>query len=151
MALIMFLSIKIIRDRIFEVFTKAHAGLTVLFIAATIVHVELDTLRNSAIAICIVNAFWDFTAPLAANLAVKQELVSVHAPAIDAATPGSGVYMNEIDPWYQGDWKETMYGANYDRLLDIKRRYDPDSVFYGHFAVGSDEYAVDGAGRLCKA
>lgn len=106
---------------------------------------------RDAIAICIVNAFWDFTAPLEDNLAVKEELVSVHAPAIDAATPGSGVYLNEVDPWYQGDWKDTMYGVNYDRLLDIKHKYDPDYLLYGHFAVGGDEFVIDDGGRLCRA
>lgn len=106
---------------------------------------------RDAIAICIVNAYWDFTVPLEDNLAVKEELVSVHVPAIDAATPGSGVYLNEVDPWYEGDWKDAMYGANYDRLLDIKHKYDPDYLLYGHFAVGGDEFVIDGAGRLCRA
>jgi hypothetical protein len=106
---------------------------------------------RDAIGLCIVNAFWDFTAPLEDNLAVKKELVSVHAPAIEAATPGSGVYLNEIDPWYQGDWKEMMYGTNYGRLLDIKHKHDPHHLLYGHFAVGGDEFTFDGDGRLCRA
>ncbi|CAJ2509810.1 Uu.00g057100.m01.CDS01 [Anthostomella pinea] len=51
-------------------------------------------------------AFWDYEATLEENLAVKEKLVSVHTPAIEAATPGSGVYLNEVDPWYRGDWKQ---------------------------------------------
>lgn len=105
---------------------------------------------RDAIASCSLTAFWDFDAALEVNLAVKETLVSVYTPAIEAATPGSGVYLNEIDPWYEGDWKQEMYGVNYHRLLDIKHKYDPDSLFYGHFAVGSDEFTVDGSGRLCK-
>ncbi|KAM7192627.1 hypothetical protein V8F33_008238 [Rhypophila sp. PSN 637] len=80
----------------------------------------------------------------------NHELMHVHTPAIEAATPNSGAYLNEMYPEYQGDWKQEMYGVNYDRLLQIKHKYDPDYLFYGHFAVGSDEYTIDGAGRLCR-
>ena len=100
---------------------------------------------------CIMNGFWDWTAPFSQNVALKETMVNEYAPAIDAATPSSGVYLNEIDPLYKGDFKLEMYGSNYDRLLDIKHKHDPDHLFYGHFAVGSDEFTVDGSGRLCYA
>lgn len=106
---------------------------------------------RDTIAICNVNAFWDYTARLDQNIAVKEELVAVHAPAIEAATPGAGVYLNEMDPLYKGDWKQNMYGANYPRLLQIKHKYDPHYLLYGHFAVGGDEFTTDGSGRLCRA
>ena len=104
---------------------------------------------RDSIAMCIMNGFWNWTAPFSENVALKETMVNVYAPAIDAATPGSGVYLNEIDPLYKGDFKSQMYGSNYDRLLDIKHKHDPDYLFYGHFAVGSDEFTVDGSGRLC--
>ncbi|KAJ5113436.1 FAD-dependent isoamyl alcohol oxidase [Penicillium angulare] len=104
---------------------------------------------RDAQAVCIANGFWDFEAPTANNVAVKEELVDFHAPAMDAATPGSGVYMNEVDPLYKGDWKEAMYGVNYDRLLAIKNKYDPDHMLFGHMSVGSDEFRFDERGRLC--
>ncbi|KAI1073515.1 putative FAD-dependent isoamyl alcohol oxidase [Whalleya microplaca] len=105
---------------------------------------------RDAIALCNINAFWDFEAPLEQNLAIKEKLVSVYTPIVEEATPGSGVYLNEIDPWYKGDWKQEMYGANYPRLLSIKHVYDPDYLLYGHFAVGSDEFSIDESGRLCR-
>ncbi|KAI0469091.1 putative FAD-dependent isoamyl alcohol oxidase [Xylaria cf. heliscus] len=104
---------------------------------------------RDAIAACSLTAFWDYEAALEENLAVKETLVSTYAPPIEAVTPGSGVYLNEVDPWYKGDWKQEMYGENYDRLLDIKHKYDPNLLLYGHFAVGSDEFTIDGDGRLC--
>ncbi|ORY71963.1 putative FAD-dependent isoamyl alcohol oxidase [Pseudomassariella vexata] len=106
---------------------------------------------RDTVAICIPNGFWNYTAPLAENIALKERLVTVHVPAIEAATPGSGVYLNEMDPLYQGDWKANMYAGNYDRLLSIKHQYDPDYLFYGRFAVGGDEFTIDGSGRLCRA
>ena len=104
---------------------------------------------RDSIALCIMNTFWNWTEPLSENLEVKNRMVGVYAPAMDAATPGSGVYLNEIDPLYQGDFKQTMYGENYPRLLDIKHKHDPDHLFYGHHAVGCDEFTTDGRGRLC--
>ncbi|KAI1135881.1 putative FAD-dependent isoamyl alcohol oxidase [Hypoxylon sp. FL0543] len=105
---------------------------------------------RDAIAACSTTALWDYGAPLEKNLAVKEALVSVYTPAIEAATPGSGFYLNEVDPWYKGDWKQEMYGANYNRLLEIKHQYDPDFLLYGHFAVGGDEFTIDESGRLCR-
>lgn len=50
-----------------------------------------------------------------------------------------------LDP----DWKNNYYGVNYDRLLQIKNRYDPEHQFYALTAVGSDYWEVQADGRLC--
>lgn len=105
---------------------------------------------RDAIAYCNPNRPWDWTDP-AGSLAAKERLVSEYFPAMEAATPGSGVYLNEMDPLYQGDWKETMYGINYERLLKIKHKHDPHHLMYAHFAVGADEFTIDNMGRLCRA
>lgn len=104
---------------------------------------------RDAIAYCNPQSSWDWTDPLG-SIVAKNTLASQHFPAMEAATPGSGVYLNEIDPLYQGDWKETMYGVNYDRLLRIKRANDPYGLMYAHFAVGADEFTFDRNGRLCS-
>jgi hypothetical protein len=104
---------------------------------------------REAQAVCIANGFWDFEAPIEHNVALKQELADIHAPAMDEATPGSGVYINEVDPLYKGDWKQAAFGVNYDRLLRIKNKYDPDRLLFGHMSVGSDAFKYDGSGRLC--
>ncbi|KAM6485366.1 putative FAD-dependent isoamyl alcohol oxidase [Trichoderma sp. SZMC 28011] len=100
--------------------------------------------------ICNVLHQWDFTAPLDTNLSFKRRLVSEVQPAVEAVTPGTGVYLNEMDPWYEGDFKTEMYGVNYDKLLSIKHKYDPDSLLWGLFAVGGDESTLDANGRLCR-
>ncbi|KAI0469864.1 hypothetical protein GGR56DRAFT_668381 [Xylariaceae sp. FL0804] len=48
-------------------------------------------------------------------------------------------------------WKQVFCGSHYDRLLDIKDKYDPNSLFYGLTSVGSDRWEVRKDGRLCKA
>ncbi|KAL9030702.1 MAG: hypothetical protein Q9196_001200 [Gyalolechia fulgens] len=105
---------------------------------------------RDAIAYCNPNHPWDWEDP-SANIVAKEKLVNDYFPALEAATPRSGVYLNEMDPLYQGDWKGTMYGANYDRLLQIKHAHDPYQLMYAHFAVGADEFTFDQSGRLCRA
>ncbi|KAJ8124224.1 hypothetical protein ONZ43_g10 [Nemania bipapillata] len=89
-------------------------------------------------------------ANLGAVSALRKMLVRNIFPALEAATPG-GANLNELDPTYGGDWKAAFYGSNYDRLLSIKHANDPHRLMYGLFAVGSDEFTIDGAGRLCEA
>ena len=42
-------------------------------------------------------------------------------------------YQNYIDPELT-DWRHAYYGSNWKRLVDVKRRYDPDEFF--HFRQG---------------
>ncbi|MHB1928646.1 MAG: BBE domain-containing protein, partial [Acidimicrobiales bacterium] len=53
------------------------------------------------------------------------------------ATPGSGAYLNEAD-YFEPDWQRSFWGPNYRRLLSIKHKYDPTSLFQVHHGVGSD-------------
>ena len=59
------------------------------------------------------------------------------APLLGQATPGGGTYMNEAD-YFEPDWQQSFYGVHYDRLLAIKRRYDPTNLFKVHHGVGSE-------------
>lgn len=52
------------------------------------------------------------------------------------ATPGAGTYSNEAD-YFEPEWQQAFWGTNYDRLLEIKRKVDPDNVFRVHHGVGS--------------
>lgn len=54
-----------------------------------------------------------------------------------AATPGAGSYLNETD-YFEPDWQHAFWGDHYDRLLAIKRKYDPRNVFTCHHCVGSE-------------
>jgi FAD/FMN-containing dehydrogenase len=110
----------------------------------------LPAWRNTSVA-CNVNGHWNYTAPLATNINTKRRLTEVHMPAIEAASPGGGVYLNEMDPFYRNpDWKGQLFGENYEGLLQVKDKYDPQRVLWGNFSVASDEKVLDGSGRLCK-
>lgn len=43
-------------------------------------------------------------------------------------SPGGGAYFNEAH-YGEPDWQETFFGKNYNRLLEIKKQYDPTHLF----------------------
>jgi FAD/FMN-containing dehydrogenase len=61
--------------------------------------------------------------------------------------PNAGSYLSEGD-FFDRNWKKNYWGPNFDRLAAIKRRYDPDGLFFTHHGVGSDEWSPDGFTRL---
>ena len=73
--------------------------------------------------------------------------VAAAMKVIRDATPGAGSYVNETD-YFEPNWQKAFWGTNYDRLLQIKRKYDPDGLFYCHHCVGSENWSADGR---CKA
>lgn len=65
------------------------------------------------------------------------ERVAAAMAPIRRVTPDSGSYVNESD-YFEPDWQTSFWGPHYERLLAVKRRYDPNNVFRIHHAVGSD-------------
>jgi hypothetical protein len=72
-----------------------------------------------------------------------------------------GAYANEADPT-EPNWQDTFYGKHYPRLLSLKKRWDPNGVFWYKNGVGSElweprgTYGIEnGVGQnpiqLCKA
>jgi FAD/FMN-containing dehydrogenase len=77
-----------------------------------------------------------------------------HAAAIAAAgdelrkvVPDAGSYVSESD-FFERNWQAAFWGANYPRLREVKRTYDPDGLFFVHHGVGSEEWNADGFTRL---
>ncbi|KAE8154966.1 putative isoamyl alcohol oxidase [Aspergillus avenaceus] len=65
--------------------------------------------------------------------------------------PNSGAYMNEANP-YTSNFKQDFYGSNYERLVQIKAKYDPSESLFVLSGVGSDQWNYDlDSGRLCRA
>jgi len=54
---------------------------------------------------------------------------------LKALSPGGGAYFNEAH-YGEPSWEETFFGANYDRLLEIKNKYDPTHIFDCFKCVG---------------
>jgi len=73
--------------------------------------------------------------------------------AIDSAmaallrvAPNAGAYVSESD-YFQRDWQHAFWGSNYPRLAAVKRRYDPDGLFFVHHGVGTEAWGADGFTR----
>ncbi|KAG6369004.1 hypothetical protein INS49_003223 [Diaporthe citri] len=103
-----------------------------------------DTLFSATIGTTIDYLNWDTT------LAAKQTITDDLLPRLEALTPGGGAYLNEGDV-NQPEFQSTFFGDHYDRLLQIKREYDPCGIFYAETAVGSESWVQDINGRLCRA
>jgi hypothetical protein len=67
--------------------------------------------------------------------------------ALRACAPGAGAYVKEFD-YFQPDWQRAFWGGNYPRLARIKRRYDPQGLFFVHHGVGSEAWSADGFSRV---
>jgi FAD/FMN-containing dehydrogenase len=61
--------------------------------------------------------------------------------------PEPGSYLSESD-YFDPRWERSFWGANYERLAAVKKRYDPDGVFFTHHGIGSEEWSADGFTRL---
>lgn len=84
-----------------------------------------------------------------AELQTLQATANGYMEQFRALTPGGGNYVNEASYNY-AYWKTDYYGANYNRLLSIKQKYDPDNMLWGSVNVGNDLLTVAADGRLCK-
>jgi FAD/FMN-containing dehydrogenase len=61
--------------------------------------------------------------------------------------PAAGCYFAESD-FFERDWQRAYWGANYQRLAEIKRKYDPAGLFFVHHGVGSEDWSADGFKRV---
>lgn len=86
---------------------------------------------------------------LTANNVARETVTNVLVPALAELTPNGAAYLNEADV-NQREWQETFYGPNYEKLLSVKRKYDPDGVLWAKTAVGSEGWDIQGDGRLCE-
>ena len=59
--------------------------------------------------------------------------------------PGS--YVSESD-FFDPQWRRSFWGSNYPKLAAVKKKYDPDGLFFVHHGVGSEEWSADGFTRL---
>lgn len=98
----------------------------------------------------VVTTPWNFTAPWESLVANADKMTNEFIPLLQEVSPGSGTYINEAD-FRDPQWKVNYYGGVYDRLLEVKNKYDPYHMFYALTAVGSDYWEPQPDGRLCKA
>ena len=84
---------------------------------------------------------------------IDQEAAHKDARAIDRATqelrrvaPEPGSYLSESN-YFNANWQQAYFGSHYPKLLAIKKRYDPQGLFFVHHGVGSEAWSADGFAR----
>lgn len=83
-------------------------------------------------------------------LDLQEKMTKDILPQIKAVTPGSASYMNEAD-FREPEWKKEFFGDNYEKLLGVKKKWDPESLLYALKGIGSDAWDVTNDGRMCRS
>ncbi|EHK20934.1 uncharacterized protein TRIVIDRAFT_59399 [Trichoderma virens Gv29-8] len=80
--------------------------------------------------------------------ALQNEIQNKIMPILEKVAPDAGAYKNEAN-WAQKNFQQAFYDGTYPKLSKIKKKWDPEGIFYGITNVGSEKWATDAAGRLC--
>jgi FAD/FMN-containing dehydrogenase len=132
---------------------KGLAGATPDMVAAT-----LNTATNPAVteafALAIIADGQKGAYPGEPRSSIDLEAARKDAHAIDLAAaelrriaPNAGSYVSESN-FFNRNWQRDYWGKNYSRLQAIKKKYDPDGLFFVHHGVGSEDWSADGFTRL---
>ena len=73
----------------------------------------------------LIPSVWTDTADSEANITWSRETFAALQPNL-----GTGRWLNYLGDDQAEDAIRAAYGPNYDRLREVKRRYDPDNVFH---------------------
>ncbi|KAK5654328.1 hypothetical protein OQA88_7506 [Cercophora sp. LCS_1] len=88
----------------------------------------------------------------ALNATAKDEAIAkthLYAEGLKELAPNTGAYVNEASK-YEENWQQTFWGSNYAKLLELKRKVDPDDVFWCQPCVGSERWKEVDANALSK-
>ncbi|MEP6633938.1 MAG: FAD-binding oxidoreductase [Luteimonas sp.] len=86
----------------------------------------------------------------APDLAKARRAADGIGDAMDAllvTAPAAGSYVSESD-YFERDWQTSFWGTNYRKLAMVKKKYDPDGLFFVHHGVGSEAWSADGFKRV---
>jgi hypothetical protein len=98
----------------------------------------------------LVLSVWDWNIPRSEMADRVDYQTNVAEPSLVALSPDSATYLNEANFNMKNNQVE-FYGPNLERLRAIKKRYDPESLFYALTAVGNEAWTQVADGRLCRA
>jgi FAD/FMN-containing dehydrogenase len=73
--------------------------------------------------------------------------IDLAAAELHKITPNAGSYVSESN-YFNASWQKAYWGTNYSKLRAVKKKYDPDGLFFVHHGVGSEDWSADGFTRL---
>jgi hypothetical protein len=98
--------------------------------------------RRAAAEVILIRTWSDDTS-FEKQAEIQRNMTRVEMAMLKELEPDMGAYGNEGDP-HEQDWQQSFYGSSYDRLLELKRKWDPAKVFRCRHCVGSEHYDDDG-------
>ncbi len=69
--------------------------------------------------------------------------ISRAASELRRVAPHGGSYVSESN-YFLRNWQRAFWGSNYGRLRTVKKKYDPEGLFFVHHGVGSEDWSADG-------
>jgi hypothetical protein len=83
---------------------------------------------------------------------MEKKMTEVYIPAMDALSEDGAAYINE-GSYLEKDWKKAFYGGGerYEKLLSIKKKYDPRNILWCFPCVGGDVFKEGEDGKLYVA
>jgi FAD/FMN-containing dehydrogenase len=100
----------------------------------------LDAFALAIIASEGPSSFPQLPSPNLRDVAARAQRIHAAMAALKQAAPRAGAYLSECD-YFEQNWQQTCWGAHWERLSSIKRRYDPEGIFIVHHGVGSEAFA----------
>jgi FAD/FMN-containing dehydrogenase len=73
--------------------------------------------------------------------------VAASMEELQKVIPSPASYVSESD-YFEPAWQQSFWGSNYLRLAAVKKKYDPEGLFFVHHGPGSQEWTADGFARL---
>lgn len=95
---------------------------------------------------------WNLTGPKEDGMSRARDMTEVVVPAL-AKLGGhgaeAGTYMNEADQGLD-NWRTELYGSNWARLSEVKRKWDADGFLWAPMTVQSQDWELDYNRLLCR-
>jgi FAD/FMN-containing dehydrogenase len=73
-------------------------------------------------------------------------LIDAAAAALRELAPQAGSYVSESN-YFNAHWQQAYFGSHYPRLAALKKKYDPEGLFFVYHGVGSEAWSADGFTR----
>ncbi|MEO6656158.1 MAG: FAD-binding oxidoreductase [Pyrinomonadaceae bacterium] len=81
------------------------------------------------------------------NSQLKADEINKAMNEILKVVPNAGSYVSESN-FFQKNWQGSFWGSNYKILAAVKKKYDPEGLFFVHHGVGSENWSDDGFTRI---
>ncbi|KAH8601612.1 FAD binding domain protein [Bisporella sp. PMI_857] len=128
-------------------FEPYHAGCMIS--SAKSVDNSLNPDWRDTVVHMITSVSWKDSVPAEVQTAAIDDMTHNKGHSLRRLDPDSGVYLNEPG-FNEPNWQAAFWSTNYPHLAAIKQTYDPEQLLWCDYCVGSEGWARDDNGKLCR-